>query len=453
MLTTLTFAPALSINTSAAQLITASTNYYMINSKNVKSGILYRTGDRYENGAGVIAWVSSHSNGTDYQLDTGDSGKQPDPNYINMGSNHWANYAITDDIYSWQPTAKKGVTGVLKEIATSRGSILIHCSSGRDRTGVTIGVLSLIAGSTIQDAEANFNQAQNNAASYGAGTPVPQSSFDSAIGKITAEGKSNFLTDSEAFFGLSADQITAIRRHLLYGITSANITYNANGGRGAPAKATTSYVGKAILSSTKPTKSGYTFKNWNTKADGSGTSYSAAQAVTLNADTTLYAQFTPLEATIPSSSSSSSAVSSSSSANISSSSSSAVSSSSSATTSSFSSSAVSSSSSATISSSSSSVVSSSSSATTSSFSSSAVSSSSSATISSSSSSAVSSSSSATISSSSSSAVSSSSSATTSSSSAAKLAQTGDLSDSTQVRAGGGFLIAAGLLTLIKVRRW
>ncbi len=71
------------------------------------------------------------------------------------------------------------------------------------------------------------------------------------------------------------------------------VTYNANGGTGAPSSQTKTYGTNLTLSSTKPTKTGYTFKNWNTKSDGTGTSYSAGASYTANAALTLYAQWTP----------------------------------------------------------------------------------------------------------------------------------------------------------------
>jgi len=76
------------------------------------------------------------------------------------------------------------------------------------------------------------------------------------------------------------------------------ISYNANSGSGAPSTQTKTY-GKALtLSSTKPTRTGYTFKNWNTKADGSGTSYKAGASYTSNSATTLYAQWTANKYTV-----------------------------------------------------------------------------------------------------------------------------------------------------------
>ena len=98
------------------------------------------------------------------------------------------------------------------------------------------------------------------------------------------------------------------------------ISYNANGGTGAPSSQTKTYGTTLTLSSNKPTKSNssstgykvtfntqggssvsaitssktttYTFSKWNTKSDGSGTSYNAGASYTANAAATLYAQYT-----------------------------------------------------------------------------------------------------------------------------------------------------------------
>ena len=100
------------------------------------------------------------------------------------------------------------------------------------------------------------------------------------------------------------------------------ITYNANGGTGLPnPNPDIKTHGTALsLSTTKPTKSStsatgykvtfdtqggsavnaitssktttYTFSKWNTKSDGSGTSYNSGASYTANAAATLYAQYT-----------------------------------------------------------------------------------------------------------------------------------------------------------------
>lgn len=70
---------------------------------------------------------------------------------------------------------------------------------------------------------------------------------------------------------------------------SYTISYNANGGSGAPGSQTKTYGTDLKLSSTKPTRSGYTFVNWNTKSDGSGTNYASGATYNTNANITLYA--------------------------------------------------------------------------------------------------------------------------------------------------------------------
>ena len=117
---------------------------------------------------------------------------------------------------------------------------------------------------------------------------------------------SYFIVDK----GTSAKTVT-LKAHIYHGstrttykgtsdvTTTASITakdhytvsYNANGGSGAPSSQTKWYGTTLTLSSTKPTRGGYAFTKWNTKSDGSGTSYSSGGSYTANAGATLYAQW------------------------------------------------------------------------------------------------------------------------------------------------------------------
>lgn len=85
---------------------------------------------------------------------------------------------------------------------------------------------------------------------------------------------------------------TANANTTLYAIWSTNtytVSYNANGGSGAPANQTKTYGVALALSATVPTRSGYGFVAWNTQADGSGTTYHPGDGYTANAALTLYA--------------------------------------------------------------------------------------------------------------------------------------------------------------------
>lgn len=78
-------------------------------------------------------------------------------------------------------------------------------------------------------------------------------------------------------------------------LASYTVSYNVNGGSGTAPSSQTKYYGKTLTlqpASANPTRNGYTFKNWNTKADGTGTSYSPGANYTANANVTLYAQWT-----------------------------------------------------------------------------------------------------------------------------------------------------------------
>ncbi len=73
-----------------------------------------------------------------------------------------------------------------------------------------------------------------------------------------------------------------------------NITYDANGGSDAPDAQQKGEFVQINLSADKPTREGYTFKEWNTAQDGSGISYAPGAAYTADGDATLYAQWEPI---------------------------------------------------------------------------------------------------------------------------------------------------------------
>ena len=81
----------------------------------------------------------------------------------------------------------------------------------------------------------------------------------------------------------------------LYAQWSANadkLSYNANGGTGTMSATEGKVDEKVAVAANKFTRAGYTFTGWNTKADGSGTSYAVNEKYTLTAEEdVLYAQW------------------------------------------------------------------------------------------------------------------------------------------------------------------
>ena len=70
---------------------------------------------------------------------------------------------------------------------------------------------------------------------------------------------------------------------------SYKITFNANGGSNAPSSQTKWYGETLTLSSTKPTRTGYTFLGWGTSSSSTSVAYSAGGSYTKNEPDTLYA--------------------------------------------------------------------------------------------------------------------------------------------------------------------
>ena len=73
------------------------------------------------------------------------------------------------------------------------------------------------------------------------------------------------------------------------GTTTYTVSYNANGGSGAPAAQTKTKGTALTLSSTKPTRTGYDFLGWSTSSAATSATYSAGASYTTDASVTLYA--------------------------------------------------------------------------------------------------------------------------------------------------------------------
>ena len=75
--------------------------------------------------------------------------------------------------------------------------------------------------------------------------------------------------------------------------SSYTVSYNANGGSGAPSNQTKWHDENLTLSNTKPTRTGYTFAGWATSASGAVV-YQAGATYSGNANVTLYAKWTAI---------------------------------------------------------------------------------------------------------------------------------------------------------------
>ena len=125
---------------------------------------------------------------------------------------------------------------------------------------------------------------------------VTQEGYHLAGWSIASGSNSVYYTDGQTITtGLTGTDGDTV---YLYAVIAENdrytITYDANGGSGAPESQTAQLKnGESSItikiSNVVPQKDGYIFKGWNTKSDSTGTDYSPGDEISISADTTLYA--------------------------------------------------------------------------------------------------------------------------------------------------------------------
>lgn len=152
-------------------------------------------------------------------------------------------------------------------------------------------------------------------ASYNYGSSVSGASFGSNTSYDAYYTGYHYTGSSST---ITVDGNETVYRY--FALNTWTVSYNANGGSGAPSSQTKTYGVNLTLSSTKPTRANssagsytvtynanggtvsptsasatrttsYTFSSWNTAANGSGTRYSSGGTYSANSAATLYAQW------------------------------------------------------------------------------------------------------------------------------------------------------------------
>ncbi len=101
----------------------------------------------------------------------------------------------------------------------------------------------------------------------------------------------------DLLMGESLDNVSEKVRTTLQA-SLCTLSFDANGGSGTMSPQGFMKGTASALTANTFTRSYYTFNGWNTKADGTGTSYQDEESVSLTEDTTLYAQWSPIPYTI-----------------------------------------------------------------------------------------------------------------------------------------------------------
>lgn len=193
-------------------------------------------------------------------------------------------------------TITSGTVTITK--GTSAKSIPLYLSFTMNFTwGSTFGGVKTASGSITVGAKTSYKITYN--ANGGSGAPSQQTKWHGTNIKLsttkptrtgyTFKGWATSASGAVAYAsGATYSANAAVTLYAVWQAITYKVTYNANGGSGAPSQQTKTY-GKALtLSTTKPTRTNYNFKGWATSASGS-VAYAAGASYTANAAITLYA--------------------------------------------------------------------------------------------------------------------------------------------------------------------
>ena len=133
----------------------------------------------------------------------------------------------------------------------------------------------------------NINTTVASGSGWSTSNQVKLKEYDSTFTRGTSSSK-RYVAAKLTNIDRVGGTMSVSTSYTIPALTKYTISYNANGGSGAPS-AQSKYYGKTLtLSSTKPTRTGYTFKGWATSSSGS-VAYASGASYAANASVTLYA--------------------------------------------------------------------------------------------------------------------------------------------------------------------
>ena len=133
----------------------------------------------------------------------------------------------------------------------------------------------------------NINTTVDSGTGWSTSNQVKLKEYDSTFTRGTSSSK-RYVAAKLVNIDRVGGAMSVSTNYTIPALAKYTVSYNANGGSGAPSSQT-KYYGKSLtLSSTKPTRTGYTFKGWATSSSGS-VAYASGAGYTANASVTLYA--------------------------------------------------------------------------------------------------------------------------------------------------------------------
>lgn len=175
---------------------------------------------------------------------------------------------LTVNYYSNYATSYNGTITAANTVGAGK-NVLIYTSNINYNTDCsTYGLTNYSAsGSSLYMTRTGHNATKYYGTSTSGGTLIHEDDLSYTSGYALAKALGKDISSANASINLYA-QWTPYTH---------TISYNANGGSGAPSSQTKTYGSTIDITSSKPTRTGYTFLYWNTESNGSGTTYNSGQ--------------------------------------------------------------------------------------------------------------------------------------------------------------------------------
>lgn len=198
-------------------------------------------------------------------------------------------------------SSTRNITSGTKTVTKSAGSqtITFSCSMGFNLSwGGVYGGTKSASGSLTVEGQTTYRVTYN--ANGGSGAPSAQTKTHGVSLKLSTVTpyRSGYVFQGWATTstgGVSynpGDYYTtnaSITLYAVWGTTGYTVSYNANGGSGAPSAQTKQHGVRLRLSYTEPIRTNYIFLGWGTSAASTTVSYEPGDYYTRNADITLFA--------------------------------------------------------------------------------------------------------------------------------------------------------------------
>ncbi|NLP48935.1 MAG: InlB B-repeat-containing protein, partial [Clostridiales bacterium] len=291
-----------------AQLIEVITyNKNNLRSKlNTQIGITNKTVTGAKNVTTIV--TTNGSDPTSGGISNTNKGKNPQAWYYSAGWSTWKSTYETGWLQMQKPNTSQAsidsavnamdspYAGLTLARANYSNSTNQNLGSGQGNTyyGSSVKPIDTTL-SAINNADTNFNAKLKfwKTGTYNYYTASSKSALEAAIADAQAVQAANYNVLYQPYVDLAAKELHDAINNLAY--AEYNLTYNANFS-GGPTQSVLVEAGSTInLPATAPfSRTGYTFNNWNTAANASGTSYTSGAQFTMGGvDTSLYAQWTP----------------------------------------------------------------------------------------------------------------------------------------------------------------